>query len=250
MDREDKNINAAVRVSQVHNVDEEKLVFKAVVGIAAANGQAGQYKFNLPPLTDICNSNEYQQAVIKLDQITISPFSALINNVAFNNSRPLWTDRFTGPGAPAPPLNNSSEAFSALLLMMRLPSRQTGHATTNINNINQRSVLYYRYTELIPCFWTWRGNYQGIQPINAIQGGGPGAVAGNSFAITHQPNHEGILCANPFGSEIEFNFKNPGDIAEDQVNMYLADNADMNIPRDDITEINLQLTITLVPNKK
>ena len=28
MDREDKNVNSAVRVSQVHNIDEEKLKFK------------------------------------------------------------------------------------------------------------------------------------------------------------------------------------------------------------------------------
>ena len=66
MDSEDKNINAAVRVSQVHNIDEEKLVFKIVVGIAKNNSQHGAYKFNLPPITDLCNSNEYNQAIIRL----------------------------------------------------------------------------------------------------------------------------------------------------------------------------------------
>lgn len=247
MDREDKNINAAVRVSQVHNIDEEKLVFKVIVGIAKGNTQHGQYQFNLPPLTDLCNANEYNQAVIKVDQVIIAPFSAVVNGVAENNDRPVWTDRQTGPGAAAPPFNNSNEAIAAVLLMMRLPSRQTGHASTNIANVNRKSVLYYRFTELIPCFWEWRGNYQGIQTTN---NGPPPVANGNSYAIKHQPNNDGVLCANPFGSEVEFNFKLPGDVDEDQVNIYLADHGDMAIPRNDITEISLQMTITLVPNKK
>lgn len=246
MDREERKINSALRVSQVHNIDEEKLVFKIVVGVARTDTQHGKYVFNLPPITDICNSNEYNQAIVKVDQIVISPFSAIINGGAVNNDRPVWTSRNFGPGAPLAPFNNSSEAVSAVMFMMRLPSRQTGHTGTNITNPNRSAQLYYRFTELVPCFWNWRGNYQGIQPTN---NGPPPVANGNSYAITHQPNHEGALCANPFGGEIEFNFKLPYDIQEDQVNLYLADSGDMTLPRNDITEISLQMTITLVPNK-
>tara|TARA_R110002126_G_scaffold63474_1_gene162609 strand:+ start:125 stop:874 length:750 start_codon:yes stop_codon:yes gene_type:complete len=246
MDSEDKNINAAVRVSQVHNIDEEKLVFKVVVGIAKNNSQHGAYKFNLPPITDLCNSNEYNQAIIKIDQIVIDPFSALIAGAAQNNDRPVWTDRLSGPTAAAP-FNNTNTSISSVIMMMRLPSRQTGHAGTNMNSaVNTRGVLYYRFMELIPTFWEWRGNYQGIQLTN---NGPPPVANGNSYAIKHQPNNDGVLCANPFGSEIEFNFKNTADTEENQLNLYLADHGDAALPRDDITAITMQLSITLVPNK-
>lgn len=246
MDREDKNINAAVRVSQVHNIDEEKLVFKVIIGVNSALNQHGKYSFDLPPISDLCNSNQYNQAVIKVDQIVISPRSQVINGVADNNDRPVWTDRNTGPGAAAPPFNNSSIAIPSVMMMMRLPSRQTGHTGTNLNNVDRKNQLYYRFGELIPCFWEWRGNYQGIQTTN---NGPPPVANGNSYGIKHQPNNEGVLCANPFGSNIEFSFKNTSDIGEDQVDLYLADHGDMQIPRRDITETAIQLTITLVPNK-
>ena len=144
MDREDKNINAAVRVSQVHNIDEEKLVFKVIIGVSDATNQHGKYSFDLPPISDLCNSNEYNQAVIKIDQVVISPNSQVINGVATNNDRPVWTDRFTGPGAAAPPFNNSSIAIPSVMLAMRLPSRQTGHTGTNLNNVNRRNQYYCR----------------------------------------------------------------------------------------------------------
>lgn len=247
MDREDKNINNAVRVSQVQNIQEEKLKFKVIVGIAPNSAQHGAYRFNLPPITDICNSNEYNQAIIKVDQVIIDPSSVLVAGVPQNNARPVWTDRNTGsialPGA-------SSLAIPAVMLTMRLPSRQTGSCATNLSNANRKSNLYYRFQELIPCFWTWRGNYQGIQTTNNNLGGAGAVDAdGNSYAITHKPNNDGVLCANPFGSEIEFNFKNPGDVDEDQVNLYLADALDAALPRNDITNTYLQLSITLIPNK-
>ena len=221
MNREDKNINNAVRVSQVQNINEEKLKFKVIVGVQENSGQHGAYRFNLPPLTDLCNSNEYNQAVIKVDQVIIDPGSEIIGGVAYNNARPLWTDRNTGPGAGAAPFNNSESVVGGVMLTMRLPS-----------------------------FWTWRGNYQGVQTTNNNLGGAGAVDAdGNSYAITHKPNNDGVLCANPFGSEIEFNFKNPCDVDQDQVNLYLADALDMTIPRIDITRTMLQLSITLIPNR-
>ena len=95
MDREDKNINAAVRVSQVHNIDEEKLKFKVNVGIAQTPLNHGEYSFDLPPLTDLCNTNDYNQAIVRLDQIVISPFSQTAGGMPVNNPNPIWTDRFT-----------------------------------------------------------------------------------------------------------------------------------------------------------
>tara|TARA_R110002124_G_scaffold130563_2_gene292485 strand:- start:992 stop:1750 length:759 start_codon:yes stop_codon:yes gene_type:complete len=250
MNREDKNINNAVRVSQVQNINEEKLKFKVIVGVQENPGQHGAYRFNLPPLTDLCNSNEYNQAVIKVDQVIIDPASEIIGGVAYNNARPLWTDRNTGPGAGAAPFNNSESVVGGVMLTMRLPSRQTGSCATNISNDDRHSNLYYRFQELIPTFWTWRGNYQGVQTTNNNLGGAGAVDAdGNSYAITHKPNNDGVLCANPFGSEIEFNFKNPCDVDQDQVNLYLADALDMTIPRIDITRTMLQLSITLIPNR-
>ncbi len=65
-------------------------------------------------------------------------------------------------------------------------------------------LFWYKYQELIPCFWEWRGNYQGIQTTN---NGPPPVAVGNSYAIRHQPNSDnGVLCANPFGSRVNFSF--------------------------------------------
>ena len=244
MDREDKNINAAVRVSQVHNIDEEKLKFKVNVGIAATLLNHGNYSFDLPPLTDLCNSNEYNQAIVRLDQIVISPLSRNIGGVVINNPNPVWTDRFTTGIGPNP----VRIAVPNVLLTMSIPSRQTGLTSNNNDNNNtQYGQLYYKYQELIPCFWEWRGNYDGIQTTNNIA---PGAAPGNSYAIRHKPNSDnGVLCANPFGSRINFSFIVGQDVEENQNKLYLTDVNDAALPRNDFTDISMQLTIILVPNK-
>jgi len=241
MDREDKNINAAVRVSQVHNIDEEKLKFKVNVGIAATTTNYGEYSFDLPTLTDLCNSNEYNQAIVRLDQIVISPFSVTIAGMPTNNAQPIWTDRFTNAAAL------TESAVSNVLLTMSIPSRQTGLTSNNNDNNNrQYGQLYYKYQELIPTFWEWRGNYQGVQTTN----NNPPFVNGNSYAIRHKPNSDnGVLCANPFGSRVNFNFILGQDVEENQNKLYLTQINNGNTPRDDITDIALQLTIILVPNK-
>ena len=99
---------------------------------------------------------------------------------------------------------------------------------------------------MIPCFWEWRGNYQGIQTTN----NNPPVANGNSYAIRHKPNGDnGVLCANPFGSKVNFSFILGQDVGEDQLKLYLADANDAGVPRNDITDISMQLTIILVPNK-
>tara|TARA_R100000773_G_scaffold22908_1_gene20219 strand:+ start:568 stop:1299 length:732 start_codon:yes stop_codon:yes gene_type:complete len=243
MDREDKNINSAVRVSQVHNIDEEKLKFKVNVGVSNQAGNHGDYSFDLPPITDLCNSNQYSQAIVKLDQIVISPISNIAAGVAANNPNPVWSTRFqtgVGPGA-------TGSAVSNVLLTMSIPSRQSGLTSNNNDNANiQFGQLYYKFQELIPCFWEWRGNYQGIQTTN----NNPPVANGNSYAIRHKPNSDnGVLCANPFGSKVNFSFILGQDVGEDQLKLYLADANDAGVPRNDITDISMQLTIILVPNK-
>ena len=244
MDREDKNINAAVRVSQVHNIDEEKLKFKVNVGVGAVLTNHGNYSFDLPPLTDLCNSNEYNQAIVRLDQIVISPFSRTAGGVAINNANPVWTDRFQSGVGPAA----IRTAVPNVLLTMSIPSRQSGLTSNNNDNNNtQYGQLYYKYQELIPCFWEWRGNYDGIQTTN---NGPPPVANGNSYAIRHKPNSDnGVLCANPFGSRVNFSFILGQDVEENQLKLYLADVNDAAVPRNDITDISMQLTIILVPNK-
>jgi len=251
MDREDKNINSAVRVSKVFNIDESKLVFKVIVGVANYPTAHGEYRFDLPPITDLCNSNEYNQAIIKLDQVIIDPQSGVFGNVAENNTEPVWTNKLLGPGNPGGTvLNTTKISTAAVMLVMSIPSRQTGH-TSNDQSIvtKQDGQLYYKFNELIPTFWTWRGNYEGIQPTNNGALLGQKFAAGNSYAITHKPNHEGVMCANPFGSTINFNYKIANDIEGSLRNVYLAEETDNTLPRNDITKSFLQLTITLLPNK-
>lgn len=243
MDSEDININNAVRVSQVHNIDEEKLVFRVIVSHAADPGTHGLYSFNLPPITDICNSNEYNQAVIKIDQVNISPTSYFVGLAIINNPNPVWTTATAGPGWPP----QTEAALSAVMLMLNLPSRQTGTTANNEGNANQQNhQIYYKHAELIPVEWKFRGNYSGIMPEQAA------VPAGGSRAIYFSPNSDGVLCANPFGSEVRYNFKNPFDVGGDNEDLYLADaanNPGAGVARDDITDISIQFTITLIPNK-
>ena len=238
--REPTNDNSAVRVQRVFELDEQKLIFKVIVNQEANGRNHGTYSFDLPPLTDDANSSNYNQAIIKLDKIVIDPMTFTAPGpVVVNNANPIWTDSETLAGA-------GSKAFGAMILNLNLPSRNTGRAVRNTNNGNlQNSNFYYKFQELIPTFWEWRGNYQGVQTTN---NGPPPVANGNSYAIRHQPNHEGVLCANPFGSAITFNFNIPSDV-EAPKNMYLCDIANGSNPRDDITRIDMQFTITLLKNK-
>ncbi len=236
--RQSSNDNSAVRVQRVFELGEQKLVFKVIVSQAAVSTNHGVYSFDLPPLTDDTNSTEYNQAIMKLDTIIIDPISFSIPGIppnVENNANAVWTDRETlAAGASVP--------FGGVILSMNLPSRNCGRVVHNSGNPTlHNSNYYYKFQELIPAFWEFRGNYQGIYP------GGLGAV-GNQYAIKHQPNHEGVLCANPFGSKISYNFNIPADI-EAPKNIYLCDRTNGTNPRDDITRIDMQFTITLLKNK-
>ena len=65
----------------VFNINEEKLKFKVIVGIAPNSNQHGVYRFNLPPITDICNSNEYNHS--NINQMAGFGFSYLLNEICF-----------------------------------------------------------------------------------------------------------------------------------------------------------------------
>ncbi len=237
---EQRQVNNSVRVSQVDTIDEQVLVFKVIVAKKAKVEDFGNYDFDLPPLSDLTNSTGFNQAKIKLDQIVISPVSDIVAGVATNNSRPIWTDRLTLAAF------NTGEAVATVILNLSLPSRQTTLSTNNPNNaVLSKNTTMYKYQELIPCFWEWRGNYQGIQTTN---NGPPPVANGNSYAIRHQPNNNGVLCGNPFGSNIKFSFKEPYDALDAQP-IYLADVANGANPREDITDICMQFTITMIPNK-
>jgi hypothetical protein len=56
-------------------IDEERLKFRVIVGIAAGAGAAvpqvaGRYKVDLPPLTSFGNSNHYNQTTITCDGVS------------------------------------------------------------------------------------------------------------------------------------------------------------------------------------
>lgn len=226
----DNTNSSVVRVEKVFGLDEEKLKFKVIVGKQFNHLDKGNYTFNLPFLTDDCNSDKYSNAIIKLDCISIRCES----NVATPNPNPIWTrDGAGGAGV---------EAINSVVLVMDLPSRQTTrHSTQNGGAIDDENQFNYKYQELIPLRNYFMGNYQGIEPSP----GAAAAVAGNSYGYIWSPNNEGVMCANPFGKELRYYFNTSHDPVQ-PLKIYLGNLGDANDL--DFTNISMQFSITLIPN--
>ena len=227
----DNTNSSVVRVEKVFGLDEEKLKFKVIVGKQFNQTDKGNYTFNLPFLTDDCNSDKYSNAIIKLDCISIRCES----NVVTPNPNPIWTrDGAGGVG---------QEALDSVVLVMDLPSRQTTrHSTQNGGLLDDEIQFNYKYQELIPLRNYFMGNYQGIEPPPHNGGGNPN---GNSFGYIWSPNNEGVMCANPFGKELKYYFNTANDPVQ-PLKIYLGNSGDANDL--DFTNISMQFSITLIPN--
>ena len=213
----------------VNSVNQEKLVYKVLLNKSWNNdspsiSRPGVYRFSLPPIRDNTNSTHYNQCVIKLDKIVIGTLSAA--GAPTLNPNPVWTG-----GAVA-------DNLSAVMLNISIPSPQTISCATDGAAGQQNYTNKYR--ELIPCSFEYTGNFQGFQPEQ-----GAANVTGSSYSIVHQSLNDGVMCANPFGTDLEVYFT----LGYDTVNPLPIYRADAGTLGTDITDLFLQFTITMIPNR-
>ena len=205
-------------------IDEERLKFRVIIGIAAGAGAAapqvaGRYKVDLPPLTSFGNSNHYNQTTITCDGLSCHG-TAGIDEVAWSNGA-----AFAKLGAVHVVLDTPS---SGTLSNKQFTPAQAGSGQVNIGRFQQLLLLQINKV----------GNTNGTTESNV--GGrdvGTGASAWQAEGLG-----DPIMSANPFGKTIEINFKTG--VADE---VFFLGNA-RGAANVDIGVYNLQFTVIMVPN--
>jgi len=166
----------------VLSIDEEKLKFRAIVGLQAVGGisNRGIYKFNMPVPTSIANSDYYSQCTMKITNFAAAGQAG--NNV------PGWADRIAGVGVK----------ISALEVRLDIPSSQTTSLTTQtppgqpgfLPTGEQRIGGFMEFLNL--------------DIVSVGDGGGNVDLIANPDCAAWRglSNSEPIVCGNPFGKEI------------------------------------------------
>lgn len=218
---------------KINNIDVENKKFRLIVSKSLRIDQLGDYSVRIPFPTSITNSRKYKQALIKLETINIECISA----PGTPNPNPIWCSAGAAVG----------EAVGAVVLNANFGSKNS--IQMNTHGAQLQEDYMYMYQELIPLMSHFRGNYQGIEPATGFNTApaGPGAqpiVAGNSYQYVYSPpKDEGIVCANPFGTEMRYFFSIGSDQTKSKV--YLSDVANPP-PADDLTVLNMSFTVELL----
>ena len=76
-----------VEVIHLRSVENERLKFRVIVGLngtqyAVAGRDAGEYEFNLPPITNYNNNRKYDNCLITMDGFIATP--------GFGVNDPVW----------------------------------------------------------------------------------------------------------------------------------------------------------------
>tara|TARA_R110000787_G_scaffold45350_7_gene110660 strand:+ start:333 stop:995 length:663 start_codon:yes stop_codon:yes gene_type:complete len=212
----------------VVSIDEERLKFRVLVGIIAGGAaipqSAGQFLFDLPPLTSFGNSNNYNQCVITCDGLSCH---ALPGQGDF----PIWTD------------GNAATRTGCLDLHLDLPSSQAAsnqQATALQAGTGQLQIGGYR--QLVPIVANLMGNSDGLNAAGAAAapatiGQGMGCYSWQGVGLG-----EPILSANPFGNKVRITMEHSSLPRP----MFLANVGALPV---DIGSYSFQFTITMVHNK-
>tara|TARA_R110002126_G_scaffold146267_2_gene292234 strand:+ start:4465 stop:5133 length:669 start_codon:yes stop_codon:yes gene_type:complete len=217
---------------KVNSIDEAKKKFKVIVTHSADLDAFGFYDLTIPYPTNMTNSHEYKQALIKLDVITIECLNDSVLPVV-NNPNPVWAEK--NPAGAGGILVR--EGLGAVILNLGLPA--TNDIRTHRDGGGDVTENLYRYRELIPLRLYFRGNYQGIEPSPGA--GGP--TTGNNYCYQYTPTQaDPMICAIPFGKNMRFFFESPYTAAA--VPIYLANILDLGLQ--DFTRVTMQFTIELL----
>ena len=266
-----------METTKVISIGEERKKFKIIAHCSPnfLNDNQGNWSFRLPSLNDLGNSHHYNQCLIKFSKFIINPFQegGLPLARTQDNLEPCWINNNAVRGSTVP----------GVILNFSIPSPQIAKVNGNMEQlagtsgmpgapVNPGGSIYfeslYRLQELVPCNWVPRQNFSGTGFLyrGVTIAAGPGAA--NEFQNNHMISYntsgsdEGLLCANPFGQDINLFITSATDFVGLN-KIYLSNDelaaADPNgIPGriaggfttfKDITEIVVEFYVEMVENK-
>ena len=221
-----------VEVIQLRSVENERLKFRVIVGFngtqyAVAGRDAGEYEFNLPPITNYNNNRKYDNCLISMDGFVATPGDG--------HALPVWN--VNSPTVAG----NMLAKLGSLIIELNVPSSQTlqvavplaanvvsgGQAATG-SGFKQFAQI--RKVEV--------GDATGLAAASAV------AVANARMYAWEWTGHkqEPILCANPFGGQVKLTISTP---AVDASTCWLV-NQGAGAGSADIGEYSAQFTIEMV----
>ena len=216
----------AVKSVKVYSLDEEKLKYRVLVCIDGntlhSTPGRGAYQLTLPALTSFGNSNHYNNALIKLDSCVCSAIDAATNDQ-------VWSTTNTGGAA-------QRVKTPAIEVRMNAPSSQTsqtGQITPAFRGVGD----------------SHQGNFRQLVQLKLVlSGNGGGALAAatnlNNYAWFGDCNGDGVMCGNPFGSQVVIQNRYP---ASDNLT-YICSHA-LGAGSADAGMYQYQFTITMIPNR-
>jgi hypothetical protein len=208
----------------VTSIDEERLKFRVLCGFDCGAGNAvpqrfGSYILELPPLTAFGNSNHYNQCTINLDGISCTSKPAAGEQVSWSNG--------VAQGKVSALEVSLDTPSSGTLVNKQLTLAEAGTGKNNIGRFNQMVLLQLNKVGKAD------GTTQSLVAGNDV---GTGASAWQGVGLG-----DAIMCANPFGRQVEINFRRSD--LQDKLAL-----AQFGFPAVDVGIYSLQFTITMVPN--
>ena len=230
-----------VRSVNVIALDEEKLKFRVIVvfdGDAVnTTPSKGNYNFVIPPLTSFGNSDHYHSALIKLDNATIGTTDMEVDDQ-------VWDIILPG-GA------HQMNKVNAIEVRLNAPSSQTAlNQSVFAGSAGVGTTIQGNFKQLVPLELKLTGSGAGALAL----GLGPAAPGGDSASglsvmsnytwCGDCSNSEGIMCGNPFGSQLTLSNRFPGLDSPTYIVSHAAGAASV-----DVGLYQYQFTITMIPNR-
>jgi len=227
----------SINVVQLRDIKEERLRFRVILGLNGAsyentNKGRGIYEVNFPPLTSFGNSAHYEQCLINVEAIALTPSAG---------AQPAWCcENIPGAGA-------GYVKLGAVTVTLSTPSAQVCHTEVNDagnNPVNFQSPDYGgrsdigRFRQMIPIQRVDCGDNTG-NPLTGIAA--DGAMLGwRGF----MDNSNSVMCANPFGQRATITLSSP---AIDSIKCYLADVGGGAAPQPDVGDYSISFIIEMIP---
>jgi len=219
----------SIQSVSVLSIDEEKLKYRVLLSIDAQNSrpQKGRYNFVLPPLSSFGNSNHFQQCKIHLDAFSCNAINAVVNDM-------IWDVTVVG-GVHTP------AKVGCLEITLDAPGAQSAlnHQTDvnpgddGVGKMNQGG-----FRQLVPIQLTLNGGLGGALTAGLTN------LGEYSYTGIQMGADDGIMCANPFGSQSTVGIRFPG---LDSLAYLISNAAGANTA--DVGLYNFQFTITMIPNR-
>lgn len=228
----------------VFSVDEERLKYRVIIsaGVIGAGDHKGEFEAYIPPPTAFANSNNYNQAIIKVDSFTATPIDTIADA--------CWTDNGV-PARASPPVPAVPAALAKLGGVM---------IRANVGSSQPQSIKIDNAASLAIGGDNQVAGFRQFLPLQLVNVGTTGAGVA---AAGPTPTAEGyswvgigsgisatdpILSANPFGQKVKFSLINP--VNDSKVWLVSAAGGGGGAAGNNVGEYTLQLTITMIPNNR